>query len=342
MKNNCFYFGVYTPDGICSLMSDSAFCCKKNYVADGDSPAVKQQLFSFIKAKLDSENISYTDLRTSSGSGGIFCPQKDFKITDSVFSEKSREKFSVISLENYQKFPLVNTRLNEAEKIKKEREKELLRAQRFLAACRIIKSDLQRLKNPYVDHTKTNRFALRIWQRISNGMNGHAGTEKRRFVTCLSPDGNELNMDAFDIYCEKMLVIRDSVGMCAEIIINRLRRYAIGSGYDVISCPCPINTETVEHLIIPELGFGVFTSKYYHRDDFENSRIVYAKRFLLRSAEEKKQRIDFSRTAYKKLMDEAFYSLKKCEECDKKLDEIFYDFTDLDTLNFDVCALLEK
>ena len=112
--------------------------------------------------------------------------------------------------------------------------------------------------------------------------------------------------------------------------------------YDVISCPCTVNADTVEHLIIPELSFGVFTSKYYHRDDFENSRRIYAKRFMYQNAENIKLRTDFSLKAYRSLMNEAFASLEKIGECDRRLNEILYPTTDMHAVKNHASALLPQ
>lgn len=330
MKSNCFYYGVFTADGFRSLATDSALPSERNLIVNGQSPAVKQELFDFIKQRLKQRKISYTDLCSSSGSIGLHCEK--FKIVDGEFSTFSVENFTPIYLENFQK------EQQNPKEIFEKREKNILRAKRFLSACNCIKDDIIRLEEPYINHTKINGFTRRLWQKISGEMKGRIGTESIRSITCLTADGSELNMEAFDIYCNKVLVISDSSGAVSRIIVDRLRRYALGSGYDVISCQCALG-ET-EHIIIPELKYGVFSSRYYHRSDFRNERKIYAKRFLFPSADSIKIRTDFSLKAYRAMMNEVFVSLREVEKCDKILDLIYYNSTDMEQLKTSVEQIL--
>lgn len=322
MKSNCFYYGVFTADGFSPLFSDSAFPSERNLIVNGQSPAVKQELFDFIKKRLEQKNIFYTDFCSASGSIGIHC--KNFKIFDGEFSTFSVEKSDRIFIKDFQKTCTDST------EILAEKKKQILRAKRFLSACKNIKDELIRLETPYINHTKINGFTRRLWQKTGGTPKGKIGTEFVKSVTCLTADGSELNMEAFDIFCDKVLVISDSSGAVSDIIVDRLRRYALGAGYDVISCRCALGN--TEHIIIPELKYGVFSSRYYHRSDFRNERKIYAKRFLFSSVDSIKFRTDFTLKAYRTMMNEVFVSLQEIEKCNKNLDSIYYGATDIEKL----------
>ncbi len=337
LKSSCFYYGIFTDGGYRLMLSGDEANRVKNYVVDGQPPAVKQELFRFLCSELKRKNIPFDELCSADGIAGIQCG--DFRITDSDFTADIKVSEKIL-LKNFQNGEYINGFNEEISNIIKTKEKNILRGRRFLEACKTVQRDLFRLEAPYINRTKINRFAAHTWQRITHGMKGHIGTEVRRYVTCLTSDGSELNMEPFDGYCEKMLVINDRTGCAAKIITERLRGYALGAGYDVISCPCTVNTDITEHLIIPELSFGVFTSKYYHRDDFENSRKIYAKRFMLKDAESIRQRTDFSLKAYRSLMNEVFGSLEKIKECDRRLNGIIYPATDMPALKNHISGLL--
>ena len=57
MINDCFYYSVPTPDGNFSLISDRNFVADKKILLNGQSPAVKQQIFRFIKNELTKKSI---------------------------------------------------------------------------------------------------------------------------------------------------------------------------------------------------------------------------------------------------------------------------------------------
>lgn len=332
MNSNCFYYGVISPDGYKSLMSDSELTNEKRFIVDGYSSALKQELFDYIRSELEKEKSDYTDLRIADRSGGVRC--KKFQICDSFFSSEGKK----ILLKEFQNTDEIS--LKKAEEILIQREKNLLRCRRFLSACKSIRNDLYRLEKPYADNNKINRFTLNLWNRISYGLKGRIGNETIRYVTCPTSGGIELNMEAFDLNCERMLIIKDRTGTCARTIVDRIRCYALGSGYDVIRCPCTLNPDITEHIIIPELEFGVFTSKYYHRDDFENCRKIYAKRFLFHGVDGIKNRIDFCLKIYRSMMNEVFDSLGEIEKNDNELDKIFFASTDIVKLKNYVYALL--
>ena len=335
MINDCFYYSVPTPDGNFSLISDRNFEADKKILLDGQSPAVKQQIFGFVKNELTKRSVPYTDLCCASGSAGIFCSNLRFIITD---RGASFDDFSLLSLSDFQNSEQINE--SDVNDILGEKQAHIRRAERFFSACRLIKNDTQRLESTCLNRKKTEAFTNRLWQKVTRGMNGKIGSEYRRLVTCPTADGIELNMAAFDRYCEKLIVIKDRTGAVSELITDRLRRYALGSGYGVISCPCCLDASKTEHLIIPALSFGVFTSKHYHRDDFPHARKIYAKRFLSRSVENIKQRTEFSLKAYRSLMNEAFDSLKKVDDCDRRLDGIIYESTDFSKLNKTIADLI--
>ena len=119
-----------------------------------------------------------------------------------------------------------------------------------------------------------------------------------------------------------MTVISDRTGACARLVTDRVRRYALSAGYDVYSCLCPMNAECgAEHIIIPDLRYGIFVNKYYHKADIQPCRQTFSGRFLTDGAENK-NRMDFSFKAYKRLMQEVFVSLETVEYCDSELDKI--------------------
>lgn len=332
MKNNCFYFGTFSPDGYSSLVRTHSLGTEHTLTVDGQSAAAKQQLFSALRAELEKRNISYTDLCVANGSAGVLCDDGSFKLVDSVYCADGEKTINID--------PDLSEKLKrETSVLKDEKNKHLLRAERFLTSCGSVVSDLQRLEGNYINHAKINRFTSGLWKKISRGMKGCVGTETVRRVTTLTSEGVELNMEAFDIYCERLVVLVDRTGACSRIITDRLRRYALGAGYDIISCPC-LFSDNAEHLIIPELHFGIFTSKHYHRAEFENCRKVYAKRFCLPTVDEVKRRIDFSLKVYKSLMNEVFVSLENAESCERKIDTLILGETDLQSLTKKLLSLL--
>ena len=319
MISNCFYYGVYSPQGFYSLASRPNFSAERNYLLKSYSEKFKQDVFNSVKAVLQKISMCYTDFCAGDRSIGVYCADAGFRLLDATY-----EKYNTTSVDAIFDFTDIGNS-QQTDKLLDLRRQSVDRAVRFLSACRCISNDMVRLDVADMDIAKINRYTSRLWANASDGLRGSVGTEHKRFVTCITPAGVELNMEAFDIYCERVVCVCDRSGACAGRIVDRIRRYALSSGYDVISCICPLNINSgPEHLIIPELKFGIFTCKHYHRADFENGRRVSAGRFLSSEESLTKRRMDFSFKAYKRLMQEVFSSLENVRECDAELDRLTY------------------
>ncbi len=323
MISNCFYYGVYSPKGYYSISPRSTFAAEKNFVVKGYSNALKQRLFDKLKLELNQRGDTYTEFCTADGCEGIYSKDAELRVIDGTYNSFDESNFTPVYLDAFADERLRNSDISEQ---LEERTAAVSRVTRFISACRLINNDMMRLDSANIDLAKINRFSSGLWSSTGGILKGTVGTEHKRFVTCITPDGVELNMDAFDIYCDKMILIYDKTGLAARRITDRVRRYALSAGYDVISCICPMNIDMgAEHLIIPELKYGIFNCKHYHRANFSNSRKVFTKRFFTSDVSEMKNRMDFSMKAYKRLMQEVFSSLERVKKCDERLDEICSD-----------------
>lgn len=310
MTADCFYYGTYTPKGYLSLATKLSFSAGRNFAVREYRPSVKQRLFDAVKSELARRGYDFTDFRTDCGSDGIYSKCADFRIIDGTYCDFDKNVFEEICFDDF----------DEADELIEKRKAAVQRAVRFLAACKCINCDMARLDVPCIDLVKINRYSLRLWTQTGGKLRGNIGTEHKRFITCITSDGIEVNTQAFE-NCERVTVISDRTGACARLVTDRVRRYALSAGYDVFSCLCPMNVECgAEHIIIPDLRYGIFVNKYYHKADLQPCRKTFAGRFMVDGAENK-NRMDFSFKAYKRLMQEVFSSLETVEYCDSELDK---------------------
>ena len=85
MISNCFYYGVYSPQGFYSLASRPNFSAKRNYILKSYSEKFKQGVFDSLKAVLDTKSMVYTDFCADDRSIGLFCGDADFRIIDGTY-----------------------------------------------------------------------------------------------------------------------------------------------------------------------------------------------------------------------------------------------------------------
>lgn len=326
MDNSCFYYGANTEDGVHSGIFEPEKI-EKILVVKGGSPELKDKIFIELSEELVQKSIQNEMLFSFENCCGIYCAEEKILIADEkILKEKQ--------IENAEKIIDLNELFSETipqellHIYEKEYDKKIKRSGRFLSAADSVKKDAMRIDAKSVNIGSVVNYSSKLWKKLGAEMQGSIGTETRKFVSCITPDGAELNMKAFDA-CERLAVIVDKTGAVSTMIIDRLRRYALGSGYDVVSCICSLDGKTVEHIIVPELSFGAFSSEHYHRILPKKERRVFASRFHTTDSELYKNRINFSLKAYRSLMNEAFESLIGAQTEERKINYIFGNVVDV-------------
>lgn len=326
MDNSCFYYGANTADGVHSGIFEPEKI-EKILVVKGGSPELKDKIFIELSEELVQKSIQNEMLFSFENCCGIYCAEEKILIADEkILKEKQ--------IENAEKIIDLNELFSETipkellHIYEKEYDKKIKRSGRFLSAADSVKKDAMRIDAKSVNIGSVVNYSSKLWKKLGAEMQGSIGTETRKFVSCITPDGAELNMKAFDA-CERLAVIVDKTGAVSTMIIDRLRRYALGSGYDVVSCICSLDGKTVEHIIVPELSFGAFSSEHYHRILPKKERRVFASRFHTTDSELYKNRINFSLKAYRSLMNEAFESLIGAQTEERKINYIFGNVVDV-------------
>lgn len=326
MDNSCFYYGVNTADGVHSGIFDPENV-KRLFVVKGGSPELKDKIFIELSEELLQKDIENELLFSFENCSGINCVEGKILIADEKFLKENKIKNAekIIDLNEVfsEKIPRELLHIYEKEYIKK-----IARCNRFLSAADSVKKDAMRIDAKSVNVGSVVNYSSKLWKKLSAEMQGSIGKETKKFVSCITPDGAELNMKAFDA-CDRLAVIVDKTGAVSTMIIDRLRRYALGSGYDVVSCICSLDGKTVEHIIVPELSFGAFSSEHYHRILPKKERRVFASRFHTKDSELYKNRIKFSLKAYRSLMNEAFDSLIGAQAEERKINYIFDSIVDV-------------
>ena len=326
MDNSCFYYGANTADGVHSGIFEPEKI-EKILVVKGGSPELKDKIFIELSEELVQKSIQNEMLFSFENCCGIYCDEEKILIADEkILKEKQIENAEIIIDLNELFSETIPKELLHI--YEKEYDKKIKRSGRFLSAADSVKKDAMRIDAKSVNIGSVVNYSSKLWKKLGAEMQGSIGTETRKFVSCITPDGAELNMKAFDA-CERLAVIVDKTGAVSTMIIDRLRRYALGSGYDVVSCICSLDGKTVEHIIVPELSFGAFSSEHYHRILPKKERRVFASRFHTTDSELYKNRINFSLKAYRSLMNEAFESLIGAQTEERKINYIFGNIVDV-------------
>lgn len=181
------------------------------------------------------------------------------------------------------------------------------RCRKFLGAAASLLGDSARIQGDCIDAAKAVRCAERIGMREFGGSAPQPGTETRRFLSAVTPNGLIIFHETLQALCPRIYAIEDEYGAASRILLSELRQRALSAGLDIITCACPLSPhDKLEHLLIPSLGLGFTTSNPWHKADFPVYRRIHAARFV--DAEKlrlKRQLLSFNRRAARELLEEA-------------------------------------
>ncbi len=333
---NSFYSSAYTSQGFRSIKLNSLDPDCFRYILKGKSDSVKQQIIKSVCCELDKRNLKYTvSLNYDGRITGVHCAEKGFIVCDGTYPFSQDVKTygavdGVISLEVFQDSKTLRqysqdiVSLNEAV-INHER-----RCERFLSAAAGLYEDKKRLEKDNIDTRKISRYTAKLWSTHGCHPSGKVGVEKKVFLSVATKDGiKKCERDISEI-CDTAIVMNDITGASADMIADRIRRYALSSGVDIISCQSYLQPDGIpEHVIVPALRFGVFRENV----KVPNIKKVRATRFLLKEpAENIRVRLQFNQRANNSLMKEVTESIKKIAEYNRKLDVIYEQATDENAL----------
>lgn len=201
------------------------------------------------------------------------------------------------------------------------------RCNRFITAGGKILRDIKKLEAQGIDEQKINRFCSKYWSKHGEKPTGRVGTVTKRFYSHITEDsvksGLSFNKNDYD----NMLIIEDKCGYAAELIIDKIRRYALGSGLDVIALVDVLSLEGNSiGIIVPAVKMAVLGDTKYSAININYSKRIHASRFSEKSASKNKQRIDFTLKALDNVLHEAGISdlneQKSIESVNKVYDSV--------------------
>ncbi len=217
------------------------------------------------------------------------------------------------------------------------------RSRRFIESAFSIFGDGEKICRDCLDNGRIIRYASRLAKRHFKKPDGKIGLEKIRLLDAITPKGYLFLSDTVNTMCDTKIVFDDCFGVASTVIIDRLRAYALASGYSVISSPSVCRDGAIRHIIIKELSLGFFTADKLCDLEIEPTRTVLLRRFY--SSDEllsHRTRLSFSVKASKELLHEAVCALKIAKDIHDELEAIYIRAMDFEKTDKITKALTER
>jgi len=103
----------------------------------------------------------------------------------------------------------------------------------------------------------------------------------------------------------------------------------VSAGLDITLCPSPMDPDTLEHLIIPQLSLAFISSNYYSSYDGKRYRHIRLDAIVENDRmKSHKARIRFSKKIFSLLMREAVATLADAKKLHDELEVIYNPYVD--------------
>ncbi|MCR4925858.1 MAG: ATPase [Clostridiales bacterium] len=349
-----FFMGANSPNGFFSMFDGlyNPYGNWQAYIIKGGPGTGKSGLMRKVASAMEEKGFLVEKIICSSDPDsldGVIIPELKVCIADGTSPHTIEPKFpgaveEIVNLGEFWNSDILQDNLQSIRNTAIENSACHKRCMEFLAAVQLLRDDTMKIAQTYTDKSKIRSYASRFAAKEFGVVRGRIGKESKRFLSAVTPKGIYVNTQTILNLCDKLVVIEDDYGAVSSYMLDCLRSYAIACGLEVISCMCPLApTKKIEHLIIPEISMGIFTSNSIHKADFEASRKISAKRFMDCDALKKhKYTIGFNTRASEELLSEAIGILEQAKQLHDKLESYYINAMDFERVEKKTEEIIEK
>ncbi len=339
-----FFLGANTPGGFFSLF-DELYMPKdgwKLYIIKGGPGTGKSTLMKKIAAEAERRGHYCERIFCSSDPAsldGVIIPALKVSVADGTPPHVLEPKYPgvserIVDLGRFRSDARLQEHAAEIIRLTDENKEMHAMCARYLNAAGAAGQDLMQIVSDALDTEKAESFVRHLAGREFGAGAGGKGTVQRRFLSAVTPVGIHTFYETADALCERRIVLHDELGLPSAVITAALCAMALENGCRVIQCLCPLAPERkIDHLILPELRLGVFTSNERHPFPRENAKNVQCVRFLTKNETRlHKNRIRFTRRAQGEMLAEALRYQQKAKALHDALEQYYIDAMDFDSL----------
>lgn len=194
-------------------------------------------------------------------------------------------------------------------------------ASRYLQAAGQLMRDNYKTAAACTDQAKTLSFADKLCRRLIPTHSG-TGYEWVRFVEGITPVGVVSYSATLLNACRRTVLIDDDLGSASNLILSRVREYALKNGYEIVTLRNPfLPSLQIDHIMIPALSLCIATENEYLHFKTDIRR-VHARRFVnSKQLHNSRERIKFNKKATRQLLLSAAETLSRAKAVHDELEK---------------------
>lgn len=335
-----FFLGSNTPSGFASHFQ-SAYNTKDGWrvwIIKGGAGTGKSGMMKKIAAEADKiTGIQRIYCSSDPDSlDAVILPEKKKMILDGTAPHVVEPKLvgaceNILNVGAFWDSDYLYSRADEISELSAECSRCHARASRYINAACTFNRDSRRMIEPHFDTARAVSAADALSDREFGAPSDKSGVISVRLLSAVTPKGTVFFEDSISEKCDRIIGIIDKYGV-ASAVLERIEERAAASGYNITVCPCSVNTERTEHIIIPELKLAFTTVNRYH--GAKCTETVEADEFIDSKAFERcREKLRFNSAAADGLFEEASAAMAEAKKIHDKLEAIYIESMDFEPIN---------
>lgn len=342
--SSAYFLGANTPGGFHSLFSELYRPEEgwKLYILKGGPGTGKSTVMKKVAAECDKRGFYCERIYCSSDPmslDAVIIPSLKVSIADGTSPHVIEPKFPGVSertveLGQFRDDRLLSENRDEIIRLTKENSFHHKKCVDFMSAAKSVDNDTVSVVLTALKIERLHKFSEKFVSARLRVDSSGKGRVNKRFLSAITPEGLVMFSDTFSSLCSDKVILKDSFGCASSVFLKIISIRAVEKGLDVIKCNCPMSPEyKTEHLIIPSLSLGFFTSNRWHPDNFSDSSFIDCMRFYDSDYLKKhKNRIAFNRRSRDELLGEAVNKLIAAKKTHDELEKYYISAMDFDSL----------
>lgn len=350
------FFGGNTPNGFYGRFEDILFMdeAKKIIYLKGSSGSGKSTLMKKVAAAFEEQGIEVDYIHCSNNVtdlDGICIREKGISMVDATAPHVCDPTVPVaideiFNLADFINRDYVREHADELLRLQNQKKPYYQKAYRYLnAACKIYENNI------YMNHQALNQVKLQasieeeVKRFSAEELSRRPGRNRCFFASAVSPQGMVSYLDDL-VKGKNIIALKGENGMGMEQMLKAIRDKANSRGYYTESCLCTLDTEKMDHLLIPEQNLAYITLNDYHNTGQPVDRVIDFEQFCdmdwLKEYNEEK---DYNKKLFAELLEKAMNMMNAQKVVHDEIEKIYVasmDFSGLDQALYTVLDIINS
>lgn len=215
------------------------------------------------------------------------------------------------------------------------------RAYNYLAAAKHVRAVEEAVHGRTVDESFVHRQALRLVDDVSalaasadapRMKNSVApGRRRRLFASSITPNGPRHHLDTLVDALPRVFVVRGRPGTGTSLLLNKAADAVTDRGLDAELFFCALDPNRLEHVIIPDIGAAVITSRSPHEHEPYGATVIDLHEGLSLTDEDSNE-ATIARRLFGDLFDHAVAALLDAQTCHLKVEALYAPAMDFERM----------